>query len=238
MNRQELHFTETYGNRRVQGIIFTDPLPPERKEAVRRLFPTEDPRSSRQSWCSTYCQPDTWPRNTTCHAQTGDYPRPQALRRGTLHPITYLDPQTYLSPNYLAQYSPQNLEGTPRCKDILAPHPPNWEPFRWSVTKQSSWQKPLLPTSNTQRNSNTSYLLVRCFFFFFAAQLGKYFVLRSYPARLRMDTFSNSLLDRRSLLAFCQVRVRCSERSLELVAHWPSVSVRTKEKKRGKKAVK
>ena len=38
--------------------------------------------------------------------------------------------------------------------------------LRWSVTKQSSWQKPLLPTSNTQRNSSTSYLLVRCFVFF------------------------------------------------------------------------
>ena len=39
--------------------------------------------------------------NTTCHAQTEDYPGPQALRRGTLYPKTYLDPQTYLSANYL-----------------------------------------------------------------------------------------------------------------------------------------
>ena len=64
MNRQELDFTETYGNRRVQGIISTDPpppSPPERKEAVRRLVPTEDQRTCRPSWCFTYRQPDTCP---------------------------------------------------------------------------------------------------------------------------------------------------------------------------------
>ena len=41
--------------------------------------------------------------NTTCHAQTVDLHRQdrrQALRRGTRYPKTYLDPQTYLSPNY------------------------------------------------------------------------------------------------------------------------------------------
>ena len=96
---------------------------------LRVSFPTEDLRSYRPSWCFPYRQPDTWPRNTTCHAQAVDYPRPQALRRGTLHPITYLDPQTNLSPHNLQPNIIQNLERTPRCKDKLAPHPPNWEPF-------------------------------------------------------------------------------------------------------------
>ena len=211
-------------------------LPPlKRKEAVRRLFPffffCFSPKTCavqlRPSWCFTYRQPDTWPcvgvggqrPRATCHAQTVACRRPQALRRGTLYRKTvtsthvgFISQKHYIpQPKLpLAQCSPQNLEGTPRWKDTTCTSPVHLSTplraLRWNVTTPSSWQKPLLPTSNTQWNSSTSYLLVRCCFW-------RYFVLRNYPERLHVDT-CNSLLDRRSLLAFCQVRARCSGRSL------------------------
>ena len=80
-------------------------LPLKRKEAVRRLFPDQRPAQFTPKLVfhlpSTRHMTGATPR-ATCHAQTVDCRRPQALRRGTLYRKTYLDPQTYLSPNYLS----------------------------------------------------------------------------------------------------------------------------------------
>ena len=80
-------------------------LPLKRKEAVRRLFP--DRRPAQFTPKLVFHLPSTRhmtgaTSRATCHAQTVDCRRPQALRRGTLYRKTYLDPQTYLSPNYLS----------------------------------------------------------------------------------------------------------------------------------------
>ena len=126
-------FHRTNGNRRV--ITPTYPLSSPWKERKRFgvSFPTEDPRSFRPSWCFTCRQPDTWPENTMCHAQTVDYRyhRTQALRRGRNSSLeNFPRPANIPQPKLpLAQYSPQNLEGTPRCKVKPAPHPSSWEPF-------------------------------------------------------------------------------------------------------------
>ena len=207
---QELYFTETCGNSHVQpctGDHSHRPPPPEKKGSGSA--PLSQPKTCAvlaQVGVSPTVNPTHDRENTTCHAQTVDCHRPQALRRGTLYRKTYLDPQPHLSPNYL---SPNVHLKTLKAHLVekIDLHLARSAEKRWSVTTPSSWQKPLLPTSNTQWNSSTSYLLVRCWFW-------RYFVLRNYPERLHVDTFRTSLLDRRSLLAFCQVRARCSGRSL------------------------
>ena len=145
---------------------------------------------------------------------------------------TYLDPQTYLSPNYLSpNIHLKTLKAHLGAKINLHLTRPAESP---SVERHKAKAKILTEGSpadvNTQSNSGTSYLLVSLTFVVCNVDyLGKYFVLSSNPERLPVDTLSNGLLDRRSLLASCQVRARCSGRSLELEAHWPFA--RTKEKR-------
>ena len=203
------------------------PPPPERKEAARRLFP--DRRPAQLSPKLVFHLPSTRHMTPEHHV-----PRPNRRLSQTVgtarrksSPENLPRPPNIPQPNIHLKISrPTSLQSYTSPVQLRA--------LRWSVTKLSSWQKPLLPTSNTQWNSSTSYQLVRCFFFVFAAKLGKYFVLSSYPERLHVDTFSNSLLHRRSLLALPGRYVLgvAGARSVELVAHWPSA--RTKEKKGGK----
>ena len=126
----------TYGNRCVQGIIFTDPPPPlppylpERKEAVRRLFP--DRRPAQFSPKLVFHRPSTRHMTPEHHV-----PRPNrrlSQTAGTAKRNSSPDnlPRPANIPRHklpAAQYSSQNLEGTSRCKDKPAPHPSSWEPF-------------------------------------------------------------------------------------------------------------
>ena len=134
----------------------------------------------------------------------------------------------------LAQYSPQNLEGTPRWNDKPAPHPSSWEPFGGASQSQ------VLHRSHScrRRKLNETPVRLTCSFvaFFFSHRSWGSNSTSSWVATLNLNTFGNHLkLASRQTFPFsvlpgyvlCVARAR----SVELVAHWPSA----KQNKKGKK---
>ena len=237
----ETWFHRTYGNRRVQGIISTNSPPPPLPAGKKRSGPVSLSRPKTrailaQVGVSPTVNPTHAGENTTCHAQTVDCRRPRTAvtaKRNSL-PENLPRPANIPQPKLpQAQYSPQNLEGTPRCKDKPA-SPVQQRALRWSVTKLSSWQKPLLPTAKTQWNSSTTYLLVRirCFIinFYFCIVAGK--VLRHEELPWTSTRGHLQQQPSRQKFPFSVLPGVAGACSVEVVAHWPSARITENWKKR------
>ena len=159
----------THGNRRVQGDhVFTRWR--DRKH-FDVSFPTKNPHRTRPSWCFTHRQPDTWPRNSTCHAQTVDADCHRLRRRYSedseerfARTLTGTTTSASMSPNTSSQIHLKTLKAHLIAKLNLHLLRPAERALRWSVRKPSSWKRPFQPNLNTQLNASTFYLLVFIFF--------------------------------------------------------------------------